>query len=364
MIAALVSLAALLLSVPPAAAQRASTIRFRGHRRVASVRVIDIPVAFNVVNVNRSMLPCQTDGQAYTIHGHVVGPERVLEERRRTATLYLHGATGGEWMFSDPRGSRFDTATQLARGGHTSVLIDMLGYGASGDPPGGMVCDGGLADITHQIIDQLHSGAYRLGGRRGVGFSRLALFGFSSGGTVAEIEAYSFGGIDALALLGWSDQDTGPALVHALPRVFQECPQGGDTKRDDGRGPRGYIYFWPTRSQEAADLLYDPDPTAERSLLRLIGRDPCGALESTGDAQVVDHLFAGVITVPVLLVQGDHDMVSGDPSIGMALQRYFLSGSVEVTTEVIPRAGHDVMAEKTAPIFQARLAVWLRGHRL
>jgi dienelactone hydrolase len=143
-------------------------------------------------------------------------------------------------MFHEPQGTAFDTAAQLARRGHVSVVIDMLGYGTSGDPPGDMVCDGGLADIAHQIVSQLRSGCYRLGKGRGIAFRRVALFGFSSGGTVAEVEAYSFRDIDALALLGWSDQDTGPALLHALPRAVELCPSGGETKRGDGVGPRGY----------------------------------------------------------------------------------------------------------------------------
>jgi alpha-beta hydrolase superfamily lysophospholipase len=37
-------------------------------------------------------------------------------------------------------------------------------------------------------------------------------------------------------------------------------------------------------------------------------------------------------------------------------------GCREVTMRVIPRAGHHLMAEKTAPIFEADLLSWFSAH--
>jgi pimeloyl-ACP methyl ester carboxylesterase len=332
------------------------------HRGPHGAGIVELPVAFSVVNVNRSKVLCPTDGRRYTIHGHLVTPAATLRRADRAVTLYLHGSTGGEWMFGEPHGTQFDTATQLARRGHASVVIDMLGYGASGDLAGGMVCFGGLADIAHQIVQRLRSGEYTLGPGRGVAFKRVALLGYSVGGGWAEIEAYSFGGIDALALLGWNDQPTGTVQEKLGPRVAVLCAAGGETKQGDGVGPSGYVDSWSTPQTQAADVFFDPDPSAAKALLPLINRDPCGLLESVPAAYLLDHLYARAITLPVLLMEGDHDMLMGSPSGGFALQRYVLAGSREVTMRVIPRAGHHLMAEKTAPIFQAQLSDWLTAH--
>jgi hypothetical protein len=68
-----------------------------------SVGVTDEPVTFSVVNLNRSQLACSTDAKRYTVHGHLVGPAGPPDRLPSGVTLYLHGATGGEWMFHEPR---------------------------------------------------------------------------------------------------------------------------------------------------------------------------------------------------------------------------------------------------------------------
>jgi hypothetical protein len=57
-----------------------------------------VPVTFSVQNVNRSQLPCGTDGATYEIRGHLTGPRSLLpggaatsRTRKSTVTLYLHG---------------------------------------------------------------------------------------------------------------------------------------------------------------------------------------------------------------------------------------------------------------------------------
>ena len=85
------------------------------------------------------------------------------------------------------------------------LTVNRLGYGASGRPPGDGSCLGGQADTTHQVLNRLRAGTYRVDGTAPVPFRRLALAGHSGGGPVAQVAAYSFPGIDALpGVLGGS----------------------------------------------------------------------------------------------------------------------------------------------------------------
>jgi hypothetical protein len=40
----------------------------------AEPKVIKRPVTFDVMNVNRSTLPCPSDGAPYEVNGHLIGP--------------------------------------------------------------------------------------------------------------------------------------------------------------------------------------------------------------------------------------------------------------------------------------------------
>ena len=66
----------------------------------------------------------------------------------------------GESFWSFAAAPRYDYAAALARAGHASVVIDRLGYGASGHPDGNQTCLGAQADIAHQIVGKLRSGDY------------------------------------------------------------------------------------------------------------------------------------------------------------------------------------------------------------
>ena len=55
------------------------------------------------VNVNRSLVPCLTDGARYTLSGHIVGPRAAMRDGA-AATLCLHGAVVPEatWRMAVP----------------------------------------------------------------------------------------------------------------------------------------------------------------------------------------------------------------------------------------------------------------------
>ena len=130
----------------------------------ASPKVLKRPVTFLVNNVNRSILPCPSDGAAYEVKGHLIGPASEVgpgaSGERRSTTLYLHGFGFGEFFWSFSAVPRYDYAAAMGRAGRTSVVIDRLGYGSSGHPQGNQTCLGAQADVAHQVVDKLRSGDY------------------------------------------------------------------------------------------------------------------------------------------------------------------------------------------------------------
>lgn len=108
--------------------------------------VASVPVKFKVENLNRSKLACATDGATYNVRGRLVGPRRALRDgHARSATLYLHGLAFGRFLFNFERFARYDYAERQARRGLVSVVVDRLGYVASGKPAGFSSCLGGQA---------------------------------------------------------------------------------------------------------------------------------------------------------------------------------------------------------------------------
>src|SRR5712691_553127 len=120
-----------------------------------------LDASFRVQNTNTSGVPCPSDNAAYTVHGHLVGPQSVFAgPAPRVVTVYLTGEDAGEWNWRLTAVPGYDWPAQMARLGHVSLTIDMLGYGASGHPEGEQSCWGSQADVAHQIITQLRAPSY------------------------------------------------------------------------------------------------------------------------------------------------------------------------------------------------------------
>lgn len=73
------------------------------------------------------------------------------------------------------------------------------------------ICFGSRADVAHQIVQQLRSGKYTTDGATSLAFPQIVLAGHSVGGLIAQAEAYTFGDIDGLVVLSYSDTDVSPA---------------------------------------------------------------------------------------------------------------------------------------------------------
>jgi pimeloyl-ACP methyl ester carboxylesterase len=330
----------------------------------AADQVTTRQVSFTVRNVNRSAVSCPADGKSYEIRGLIAGPSSALLPGATSGaiTVYLHGFGLGQdvWAFDAVAG--YDFVRELAAQGQVSLAVDRLGYGASGHPFGTDSCLGSQADVAHQLDQDVRSGRYRVLDRTSpVKFSRVALFGFSAAGAIAQVEAYSFGDIDALGVLSHADQDFADPLLTNLNAQLGVCSNGGQPS--DGAGsPGGYAYFGQTGDDFVAAVFHDADPAVEDAAVRLRHRDPCGDVESFPQTIGTDRSRLGEVDVPVLLVYGADDALF-QPQAGADQSRLF-TGSEDLTLLTLSDTGHILPLERSAPQLRAAVGDWLKRRGL
>jgi pimeloyl-ACP methyl ester carboxylesterase len=316
------------------------------------------PVTFKVVNTNGSLLPCRSDGAVYEVKGDLVGPRSVLSRGGgRGATLYLHGFGYGEWLWHFTPVAGFDYAVAQARAGHVSVVIDRLGYGASGHPPGDDTCLGADADVAHQIVSKLRSGEYTAGGKAGPRFKRIALVGHSMAAEIANIESASFGDVDALAVV--SHSFTNLPLGTTVWGSARVACQGGGEPAFPG-GPGAYAYFGQTPAEAGVAQIPGATPAVRDAATRLFSRDPCGDSASVVPAILLQKKTLPKITVPVLVICGKDDVFYAD--FGCAFQRGRYAKARSRTLAFVPGAGHAITLGSGAGVFRAKLGRWLSEH--
>jgi pimeloyl-ACP methyl ester carboxylesterase len=335
---------------------------------VASARfskVASFPVTFQVQNVNRSQLACGSDGAAHQIKGYLTGPKAKLPRSSRSkkpaVTLYLHGLGFGEWFWhvNSPVVSpaviprSLDYVLNQAEAGHVSVTIDRLGYDASDHPDGNKICLGSHADIAHQIIQQLRSGAYSVTGRKPLRFKRVALGGHSIGAEIAMIEAYSFKDIDALVDASFSFQNLPRAQV-AFGPSRDACLTGGEPAEPGA--PSGYAYFGQPTEADFSSIMFSSPPPAP--ILALRNRDPCGDLNSIIAALVQQQAKLAGVKVPVLVICGTKDALYAP--LGCESQGDRFTRSRRVTVELVRNAGHAITLDRSTATFRRKVSRWLK----
>jgi pimeloyl-ACP methyl ester carboxylesterase len=349
----------------PPYAQSAESKRERtGAQPNASRRapIASTAVTFAVRNTNRSPLPCASDGALYEVKGHLVAPRAVLSRarpRRRGVTLYLHGRAFGEflWNFGSVPGQNY--ATAQAKAGHASVVIDRIGYGASGHPDGNQSCLGSQADVAHQIVQKLRRGDYASSMGAAPRFKRVALVGQSTGAQIANIEAYSFTDINALIIVALSSL-TSPRAALVFGEAREVCLRGGELSGPGG--PAGYAYsFGQTRDDFEATIFRNASRSVVEATISSRNRDPCGDILSVIPALLRQPTALPRIKVPVLVICGANDPLFVRGACKPQADRY--TGSRSASLALVPRAGHAPMLERTAPTFRAKISRWLKRRR-
>lgn len=329
---------------------------------------VEVPVAFEVVNQNRSVTTCpQVDGTTYTIRGSLVGPAGVETGAIDAVTLYIHGSgDASSWHFTAVPG--VDHITEMAKLGHASVFIHGLGYGLSDRVDGTRVCFGSLADTVHQVIGHLRGGSYDAAGGPAPAFDRVALAGHSGGAVIAELEAVSFHDADAYIFSGWADwpaavilldHPPGPFFYMSLAGFGARCATAPESKEPGG--PSGWAYAFTTR-EEFETLIPNAEPAVLDAFISLYEQDPCGLGQDVASAITANIALAPTVTVPVLLPYGELEPFLGGAAFAAEQQRArYALGSDDVTVQIVPDSGHGPMIERPAPVFRAGLSAWLKA---
>jgi pimeloyl-ACP methyl ester carboxylesterase len=326
----------------------------------AKTRPASYPVSFTVTNVNRSAVPgvpCSPDGGTYTVVGHLSGPRKLLttaKRKPRAVTLYLHGLGLGEWLWNFTPEPAYNYVVNQATQGHVSVSVDRIGYGASGHPPGLASCIGSQADVAHQIVQQLRAGSYTVTGTKALAFRKVALVGHSAAGAIATVEAYSFGDVKALSIVGFAanNQQFGSDQF-GYERT--PCEMGGEPA---GPGlPGGYGLFGRTPADFRAAMFRSATEKVISAALPLHYHDPCGDNLSLVTTLSKQSLGIRKIKVPVLVICGSRDRLYSEFNCTEQAARYTKSPSHRVA--IVKGAGHALPIERQARKFRSRMARFL-----
>ncbi|MHA7278011.1 alpha/beta hydrolase [Arthrobacter sp. Hz1] len=315
-------------------------------------------VSFEVQNINRSKIPCEADGETYTVRGSITGPQQALDDPQ-AVTLLLHGLSYGEFFGNYSEQPGYNFAQKQAAAGHVTVTVDRLGYDSSDKPDGTGICFGSRADIAHQIVTQLRSGQYQADDTAAApSFPEVVLAGHSVGGIIAQAAAYSFGDIDALMVLSYSDTTVSPAAMGALETAIAACEAGGTLSEGDPGSP-GYVFFGadtPEMFIKAHFFTDNAEPAVVDTTAGLRNMDPCGDITSYKDAVDTNKANIGSIDVPTLVLTGDSDAIY--PVLAEP-QASLLTGSNDVTAVNIPATGHALTLHNSKDQFSAEVSAWL-----
>lgn len=276
---------------------------------------------------------------------HTVWGDLVLPDGGACAGVLLlqHGLSYGAWGWNFPLESEtYSIQAALAAAGYASVAIDRLGYGRSTHPNGHLLTVQGYAAMTAQIVDALRAGTYL--GDEHPSFEKVGLVGHSAGTEVSELTA-ALTGADLLIATAYTHF---PSARIVQDFFTGDYPRALTADREEFGGTEAgrteYMYHLPNA---------DPAIVARDNELRDL--TPSGEIFTIGPqpSRYVMHR----ITAPTLLVLAEHDIlfeVSNAP-----LEAALFVGVEDLTTMIVPNAGHTFMLHRNAPATQAAMIAWL-----
>lgn len=294
------------------------------------------PVSFSVVNRNRTLVPCVGDGRTHRLGGRLVTP---ASGDTRRVNLLVHDITAGGWFWHLRQHPDYDYASRLAERGEASLVLDRLGYDDSPLANGRRTCLGAQATMLHQVVAELR--------RRGA--EEVVLHGHSVGAAVAELEAATFGDVDGLVLMSWSDSGASLRAIAEAAKQHTACLVSRD----------GYAPYGATAA-DFEQLLFASAPDHVRSTATTLRNpDPCGDAFSLSTLLVITNLATRLIDVPVLLLFGERDALNRPDAA--RLQPLAYSPRAEVTSYVVPGDGSALPLEASADQTRERVLDWLGG---
>lgn len=260
------------------------------------------------------------------------------------AQLMLPGFSYGKWVWDLPGRPDYSYARAMAGAGYPVVTLDLLGYGASDRPTTGRhVSTTAYGDMAHQVVQHLRVGSYRAPAHPA--FSKVVIGGHSAGGEIARLEAGTYGDVDGLIVTAMGNNVT-PEARDAFVNVNVPMAMSSDYVypffgTHDRWLDFGYRYPMPPQDEYPAPTFDDPESRAADPDIMALDRKlshpvPSGQLLTMVPAPSQEVI--GNIRVPVLLAFAEWDEIV--PATEAATEPARYTGSSDVTTVIVPGAGH------------------------
>ncbi|WP_395657685.1 alpha/beta hydrolase [Nocardioides sp.] len=333
-------LGALLVAVPAPAAPGAPG-------SAAKPRIDERRVVFDVDNTSALTPACSPDEASYHLRGRLVGPTADLDGGGGSwwVSVLVHDIGTGGWFWNLRTHPAYDYATQLAKAGQTTLVLDRLGYGASPLADGRDTCVGAHVDMLHQVVQDLLSGEYRYtNAEHGStpAAAHVVTQGHGVGGLIVQAEAADFDDVDGVVIMSWADSGPTPLAVRTGVQQARDCA------RSD------YAPYAQTAS-DFRNIMFDSAPGAVQragSLRR--SEDPCGDVASLLSLSGQD-LGAGGVDAPVLLLFGARDKLIRP----VARQQQADSYPSAPVMKVFPGTGSSLPLENSAGKVRSLVLRWL-----
>lgn len=342
-------------------------------------------IACFTAHVSGDPVPISVTGTLY-FHRHYTATDSVL--------LLLHGLASnrGVWDGGVAGDEAPRVARLLAERGYVVIAIDRPGYGDSPYANANVLTVGNAILMEHEIVGEIRSGSYTVaragdddgtpprcpaGDQAAFGSPTVVLIGHSSGGGQAQNYSTRFHDISATVAIG-SHNATG-GVSHTFADIQNRVVRPQITA-----GSQFPVLFGPGPMGVSTDCLslFFYQPGAEPEVYNAIcsnaavatGAAPVGEFvgppvtPSTRDGVIAHQVGA----TPVLLVFPEQDAVVpgpgnpfGDPDFRTKEIDFWNNNcACDVTSLVLPNAGHDAMVHLSAPTLVDEIVGWLMSRGL
>jgi pimeloyl-ACP methyl ester carboxylesterase len=298
--------------------------------------------------------------QSYTVAGELCATPSELSSGE-TVQLLIHGASYNHtyWDFGTIDGVPYSYARDLALAGYPTFAIDEIGTGQSSHPPSSDVTIQSAAYVAHEIVQDLLSGAIG-----NTAFGKVIEVGHSFGSITTWEEAATYHDV-AGAIITGGVHDTTVFEDNAIPDLY---PAIDDPRFANSGFDPGYLTTVPGVRSTLFDNTADTDPN-------VIAQD-----EATKDVISASEFGTGIpletstisqqINVPVLLVVGEHDMLScGLEANGSTFscssgsqvaseEAPWYSSAAQMRACVVPNSGHDLNLALNHVVEEADAVAW------
>lgn len=305
------------------------------------------PVVFDVENTSSLLLACSPDEKTYELRGRLVGPGADLDGLGGPlwVNVLVHDIGTGGWFWNLRDRPAHDYATQLAKAGQTTLVLDRLGYDASPLGDGRDTCIGAHVSMLHQVVQDLLSGQYEYvdpGAGEPPTAAHVVTQGHGVGGLVVQAESADYDDVDGVVIMSWADSGPTPLAVRTGAQQARECV------RDD------FAPYAQTGS-DFRTIMFDSAPrSVQQAATRRRTEDPCGDVASLLSLSGQD-LGAADVTAPVLLLFGARDKLIRPEAREQQAESY---PSLPVV-KVFRGTGSSLPLEKSAPRVRSLVVRWL-----